>query len=684
MNAPWAWYDAGRVTFSKLLVANRGEIAVRILRTARRLGLATVAVHSSADEGAPHVLAAHEAVHIGPAPASESYLAIERILEAARLVGADAVHPGYGFLSENAAFARACVEAGLVFVGPTSAAIELMGNKRAAKRAMHAAGVPCVPGFEGDDPSDEELVRAACELGYPIMVKAAAGGGGRGMRLVEREAELRFAITTARGEAERAFKSGELLLERAIVEPRHVEVQVFADTQGNVVHLGERDCSVQRRHQKVLEEAPSPAVNPGLRAELGAVAVRAAKACGYVGAGTVEMLLDRDGRFYFLEMNTRLQVEHPVTELVTGLDLVEWQLRVAQGEPLPLTQEQISLTGHAIEARLYAEAPELGFLPQTGRVLTWRPASAVRVDHALADGMLVSPHYDPMLAKIIAHGATRDDARRTLAMALRETLLFGVSTNKTMLMNACNHEAFADGRATTAFLAREFKDDPSLSAAAPRPRCFALAAVIVCFEGARSLGLDASLVGWRSGGPAPTTIKLRDREHERTLHLSRTRGAPGGHHFAVTLLGGDAPATAELVISRYDEGCLTVVNGGVSLRVPFAVARGGTDSAPLERVWFDFEGRVFAFDDITHRPARRDERGSGQLMAPLDGAVVEVRVAAGDAVTRGQLLVVVEAMKMQHPIVADTSGTLTKLYVTRGEQVRMRQLLAEISAEGGA
>ena len=409
------------MAFSKILIANRGEIACRVMRTARDLGYRTVAVYSDADADALHVREADEAVRIGPPPVSESYLDARAIIEAAKRVGADAVHPGYGFLSENDGFASACQDAGLVFIGPTPDAIRAMGNKAAAKRLMIEAGVPCVPGYQGADQSDATLAAEAQRIGCPIMVKAAAGGGGRGMRLVTRLEDFADAVSTARSEAQNAFGSGELILEKAVVDARHVEVQVFGDAHGHVIHLGERDCSAQRRHQKVIEEAPSPAVSPALREKMGAAAVAAAKAISYRGAGTVEFLLGADGEFYFLEMNTRLQVEHPVTEEITGLDLVEWQLRVAAGEPLPLKQEDVRLDGHAIEVRLYAESPEKNFLPQSGTVFEWRPAEGkgVRVDHGIRSGQEISPFYDPMIAKVIAHGRTREEARRRLVRALR-------------------------------------------------------------------------------------------------------------------------------------------------------------------------------------------------------------------------------------------------------------------------
>ncbi|KZZ64271.1 acetyl/propionyl/methylcrotonyl-CoA carboxylase subunit alpha, partial [Oleiphilus sp. HI0128] len=424
-----------QVTFEKVLVANRGEIAVRVMRTAKSLGYKTVAVYSEADAGAPHVLNADEAVCIGAAPVGESYLVADKILEAAKLTDAGAIHPGYGFLSENCDFANACEKANIEFIGPPSAAIELMGSKRLSKIAMTKAGVPCIPGYEGADQDIETLLKEAQTIGFPIMVKASAGGGGRGMRLVFEESELEAQIKTASSEAENAFGSGELILERAVIKPRHIEIQVFADKYGNAVYFGERDCSIQRRHQKVVEEAPSPFVDPELRQRMGEAAVQAAKACNYVGAGTVEFLVDSDKNFYFLEMNTRLQVEHPVTELITGTDLVAWQLNVASGQVLPKTQDQIELNGHAMEVRLYAEDPANQFLPQTGPVHLWEPAQGdgLRIDDGIITGQTVSPFYDPMLAKIIAYGANREEARRRLIRAVEESTLFGCTVNSNFL-----------------------------------------------------------------------------------------------------------------------------------------------------------------------------------------------------------------------------------------------------------
>ena len=428
------------------------------MRTAKAMGYRTAAVYSEADAEARHVRLADVAACIGPAEARASYLSIPAIIAAAKALGADAVHPGYGFLSENAEFARACGEAGLVFIGPSPEAIAAMGNKAAAKRRMLEAGVPCVPGYQGADQSEAVFAREAERIGYPVMVKAAAGGGGRGMRLVKAKKDLASALATARAEAESAFGSAELILEKAVVGGRHVEIQVLADASGHVIHLGERDCSVQRRHQKVLEEAPSPAVDAELRARMGAAAVAAAQAIGYSNAGTVEFLLAADGAFYFLEMNTRLQVEHPVTELVTGLDLVELQIRIAAGEPLSIRQEDVRLAGHAIEARLYAEAPQRGFLPQSGELAAWRPPSGpgIRVDHGLNASQTVSPFYDPLLAKIIAHGATRQEALRLLAKALEDTTALGIATNRSFLIDCLRTPEFAAGEATTEFIAKHF------------------------------------------------------------------------------------------------------------------------------------------------------------------------------------------------------------------------------------
>ena len=517
--------------FEKILIANRGEIAVRIARSARKLGYRTVAVYSEADAEAPHVDAADEAVCIGPPPVAESYLSIDRLLDAARKTGADAVHPGYGFLSENHAFAEACLAAGLVFIGPPPEAIRLMGNKRGAKELMARASVPCLPGYSGSAQDDDTLLAEAERIGTPLMVKAAAGGGGRGMRLVTDPAKVQQAIRAARSEAERAFGSGELLLERAVLDGRHVEVQVFADEHGNVIHLGERDCSIQRRHQKVVEEAPSPAVTPHLRAHMGEAAVAAAQAIGYVGAGTVEFLLDEIGAFFFLEMNTRLQVEHPVTEMITGLDLVELQLRVAAGEPLPLRQEEVRIEGHAIEVRLYAEDATRGFLPQAGKVVAWRPATleGVRTDAGIRSGQTVTPWYDPMLAKVIASGRSREEARRRLKAGLEETVVLGLTTNREFLRRVLDVEEFVAGKATTHFIERNFAAKEPRTP--PTTEAVAIAAVLLSRHGEEERHAGT----W----PMPIACNGEEREVRLTLEDSRYRVASEGREHLVEVVAED-------------------------------------------------------------------------------------------------------------------------------------------------
>ncbi|MBK6459901.1 MAG: acetyl-CoA carboxylase biotin carboxylase subunit [Myxococcales bacterium] len=508
---------------SKVLVANRGEIAARVIRTCRKLGIRTVAVYSDADRGAPHVLAADEAVHLGASPARESYLVAEKLLAAARATGADAVHPGYGFLSENDQFSSACAEAGIVFVGPRPEAVRLMGNKRQAKLRMLAAGVPCIPGYEGADQSDETLAQEALRIGLPVMVKAAAGGGGRGMRLVTAPEALAEAIRSARSEAENAFGSGELILEKAVVNARHVEIQVFADSHGNVVHLGERDCSVQRRHQKIIEECPSPAVTPALREAMGEVAVAAARAIDYLGAGTIEFLLAPTGEFYFMEMNTRLQVEHPVTELVTGTDLVAWQLAVAAGEPLPKSQAEIDWRGHAIEVRLCAEDPAREFMPQTGRIVALElpEGEGVRVDHGLAEGRDVSPFYDSMVGKLIAHGATREEARCRLVAALERLALLGVVTNKELLLHGLRHPAFASGEYDTGFVPAHLPSATLAGLGAPTARQVAVAGAALFHADAdalrRTSGLPSELVGWSSSHAPSVPVKISCGGEERVV-----------------------------------------------------------------------------------------------------------------------------------------------------------------------
>lgn len=656
--------------FDKVLVANRGEIAVRVIRGARRLGYRTVAVYSEADRESLHVREADEAVCIGPAPAKESYLAIDRILEAARRSGAQAIHPGYGFLSEREAFAQAVQDAGLIFIGPDPHSIEAMGNKSASKIRMIAAGVPCVPGYQGDDQTDATLLAEAKKIGLPVMIKAAAGGGGRGMRLVHTEDELLAAIRSARSEAENAFGSGQLLIEKAVTDARHVEIQVFGDRHGNVIHLGERDCSVQRRNQKVIEEAPSPAVDEALRARMGAAAVAAAKAVKYVGAGTVEFMLARDGQFYFLEMNTRLQVEHPVTELVYGVDLVEWQLRIAQGERLPMTQDDVLARRHgwAIEVRLCAEDPTQNYLPQTGRVLKWQApeGAGIRVDTYLRDGQEISPYYDSMQAKIIAWGENRETARMRLIKALDDTTLLGVVNNKAYLRDLLAHEAFAGGDFSTAFINRYFPQE-RMAAMRPNLRHVALAAVALYLDDALRLaqahGLSREFIGWHSSHefPADYRLKWRDAEYDVDVLVH------DGHEFSIRI--GEVQFQIDVV--AHDEHAFRYRFDGV-----VGYARTARDG---DVIWLDAEGQVYAYTDVTLAPAQAAAAGSdGRLLAHSDGKIVAVHVQPGEEVAPGRTLVVLEAMKMEFQMSLPVGGKVIAVNVQPGQQVKSRQLLVQV------
>lgn len=660
--------------FTSILVANRGEIACRVIRTARDQGYRTVAVYSEADATAPHVQMADEAICIGPSPVNESYLVQEKILDAARASGAQAIHPGYGFLSENADFAGACEKAGLVFIGPSPEAIHLMGNKAEAKRRMLDARVPCVPGYEGEDQSDAILIAEGEEISPPLMVKAAAGGGGRGMRLVHDTAELANAIKLARAEAESAFGNGELILEKAIIRPRHVEVQVFADTQGNTIHLGERDCSVQRRHQKVVEEAPCPVMTEELRAEMGAAAVAAAKSINYCGAGTVEFLLDESGNFYFLEMNTRLQVEHPVTELITGLDLVALQLQVAQGEPLGLSQSDITLNGHAIEVRLYTEDPAQDFLPTSGPVDLWSPANGigVRVDSGICSGQEISPFYDPMVAKVIAHGPTRDIARLRLIEALNETVLFGATHNRDFLVACLEKSCFAKGQATTAFIAEEFKEG---ELASPEPE-FKQSAVAAVLELAlehdelydRAVIVAPQLRNWASASPLVSRKKYaygEDNAHDLTVT------PVGGKQYKV--FNADEEVSIDLI--SMEETIAHVGIDGVQHVARYMAPRAG-------KIYLSIDGRANVYEDQIRLDGQQDEvGGGGRIVAPMHGLLLEIRVSPGDKVESGQTLAVLEAMKMHYEIVAEAAGTVTEVLAETDNQVAADDLLIEIDTD---
>lgn len=645
----------------KILIANRGEIAVRIIKTARNYGYRTVAVYSEADAKDLHVQLADEAVLIGKPAASESYLVAEKIVAAAKKTGADAIHPGYGFLSENAEFARACKKAGVIFIGPDADAIELMGNKRLSKIAMLEAGVTCIPGYQGADQSDDVLRMEAEKIGFPVMVKAAAGGGGRGMRLVFKASEMAENLKSARSEAQGAFGSGELILEKALVEPRHIEIQVFADSHGNVVYLGERDCSIQRRHQKVVEEAPSPFVDEKLRRRMGQAAVSVARACGYRNAGTVEFLVDKDKNFYFLEMNTRLQVEHPVTEQITGLDLVDWQIKVADGKPLPLTQEKIHLSGHAIEVRIYAEDARQNFLPQTGKVLRWHIPEqvGVRVDYGIQNDQTVSPHYDPMLAKVIAWGGDRDEARRRLASVLKEMVLLGLNNNKLFLERIIRHPVFAKGEATTAFIEKHFNDDISMSDDALTAKSLALSAMLIYIL--KSSVTAATTWHKPAGYGYNYKIGSEDKTHDVTL-------TSNGCKFNI----GALEQEIELELVSMDQNTLIYLEQGLRQKAFFAMHN--------EKLYLDGGNGHFIFEDRTQLPAvSAASGGSGEVKTAMDGLIIEVLVKVGDHVETGQTLVVLEAMKMEHQLKATVSGTVESVLTSVGDQVKTRQLLMKLA-----
>jgi 3-methylcrotonyl-CoA carboxylase alpha subunit len=661
--------------FNKILIANRGEIACRVAATARRLGVRTVAVYSDADAHAAHVATCDEALHIGGAAPRDSYLRIERILDAARRTGAQAIHPGYGFLSENEAFAQACADAGIVFIGPPASAIAAMGSKAAAKSLMEKARVPLVPGYHGHDNDPALLAREAARIGYPVLIKASAGGGGKGMRRVDNADDFAAALAACQREAKASFGDDHVLVERYVTRPRHIEIQVFADAHGHAVYLFERDCSVQRRHQKVLEEAPAPGLTPERRAEMGAAAVAAAKAVGYVGAGTVEFIAEpheNDVRFYFMEMNTRLQVEHPVTEAITGLDLVEWQLRVAAGEPLPMTQDELRIDGHAIEARICAENPDAGFLPATGtlRTLRW-PAhvafrrnadaaaphepAAVRIDAGVREGDAITPHYDSMIAKLICWGRTREQALARLDAALADTHIVGPHTNAAFLRRVVNSRAFAQADLDTALIEREravLFDQP------PLPLEVAAAGVV-----AHALADEQVLQsadpwsrrdGFRLHGGARRHFHLLRGSDEHAVALARL------HDGALRLQIGDA---------SWPFGVCAIGNGrhDVTLgeqRLQLAVYVHGEQVAV-----FAPGGRadVRDVDDIAH--AGEGASSAGQLTAPMPGKLIAYMAKPGDKVARGQALAVIEAMKMEHTIHAPRDGVVRECLYAPGDQV---------------
>ena len=669
------------MTFNKLLIANRGEIACRVIRTARSLGYRTVAVYSEPDASSPHVTLADEAVALGGQTAAESYLRIDAILQACQRTGADAVHPGYGFLSERADFAQACADAGLVFIGPPASAITAMGDKAGAKRRMLAAAVPCVPGYLGDDQSDTALTAQANGLGYPLLVKAVAGGGGRGMRLVHAASDLADALAGARREATSAFGDGTLMLERLVTDGRHIEIQVFADAHGNAIHLGERDCSAQRRRQKVIEESPSPFVDAAMREAMGRDAVNAAQAVGYVGAGTVEFIVDEQRRHYFLEMNTRLQVEHPVTECVTGLDLVEWQLRVAAGEPLPLRQDEVAFGGHAIEARLYAEDPYDNFAPQTGRIAHWRPARAtragradagtqgvpaarlasVRIDDGIAEGGVVSPFYDAMVAKVIVHGRDRADALRRLGAALEDAPLVGLRNNGRYLRDLARHPEFVAGAVTTRRL-----DDWAAEGAAmnveplPDDADWAIAAALRAEPDE-----DAPTSGPVAASIASRRIALACAGVTRALAVERagrvTRVRVGERVVEVALQGVDADGWRAVEVDGVRAQRLVVDDG--------------------ERVHVARDAAVHVFAEPSPFPQPDASALARVARAPVAGVVAQVAVEVGQRVAAGQPLVCVEAMKMEMWLNAAAAGVVSAVHVAQRDTVASGTVLVELELD---
>ncbi|MFC9965025.1 acetyl/propionyl/methylcrotonyl-CoA carboxylase subunit alpha [Nocardia ignorata] len=674
------------VEFDTVLVANRGEIAVRVIKTLRAMGIRSVAVYSDADKNARHVREADVAVRLGPAPARESYLSIEKVVDAAVRSGAQAVHPGYGFLSENSAFAAALADAGIVFLGPPAKAIEVMGDKITAKKTVTAFGVPVVPGIAEPGLTDDQLITAAPDIGYPVLVKPSAGGGGKGMRLVERAEDLPAALVSARREASAAFGDDTLFLERFVTRPRHIEVQVLADAFGNVVHLGERECSLQRRHQKVIEEAPSPLLDAATRARIGTAACNTARSVDYVGAGTVEFIVsaDRPDEFFFMEMNTRLQVEHPVTEMVTGIDLVECQVRVAAGQKLARTQDEIHLVGHAIEARVYAEDPGRGFLPTGGTVLalTEPEGEGIRVDSGLSVGTVVGSDYDPMLSKVIARGNTRADALAALDRALEQTVLLGVTSNIEFLRFLLADDDVQAGRLDTALLDRRVTD---FAPAEPTDDEFIAAATYHWLR--RWPKLDADLwsipSGWRLGTPAPTAIRLASGDQMRHVFITGTPDSanvwlandtqdPGSpQHPATSQRPGD-PVACSLTAALLDDGLALTVNG---LRRTLRVAEAD------DQLWVSGKGRVCVLREVAEASVRGDAAhvGDAEIRSPMPGSVIAAPVANGATVAVGDPVIVIEAMKMEHTLTAPVAGTVEVL-ASPGTQVKLDQVLVRVVA----
>lgn len=658
-------------TFRKILIANRGEIALRVMRSCHALGIDTVAVYSEADADAPHVRFASEAVHIGAAPAKESYLRIEKIIEAAERTGADAIHPGYGFLSENAEFAESCAAAGLVFIGPPPAAIQAMGLKSSARRLAAQAGAPVAPGYDREDQSVETLRARMIEIGFPVLIKASAGGGGKGMRVVRTENAVDEAIGSARREAEKAFGDGSLLLEKYIEGARHIEVQILGDAHGNLIHLFERDCSLQRRHQKIVEESPSPAITEELRRKMGETAINIGRAIGYVNAGTVEFILAPTGEFYFIEVNTRLQVEHPVTEMITGLDLVRLQIEIAEGRPLPFTQADLKTEGHAIEARLYAEDPANDFLPSTGKILDLQlpMIEGVRIDAGIECGMEVGIHYDPMLAKLIAHGENRDAAIRKLVYALRQSSIQGLRTNRDFLIRLLDHQDFRQGRAHTGFIAEHL--DELIAEDAPRLNRDSLVAVALYLQNQwlTSEGLLAELPpSYRNNPYRDPSIRFQNGDDEIVVSWRQTgAGAYRAQVFDSTV--------AAQVLSSTPEGASGVIRIEIDgVQRAFKITEAGDEL----HVHSSLGSRVIKRPP--RHPMRQASSEQGSANSPMPGKVLKILVEAGQKVSVGDPLIILEAMKMEHTMRTVVDGVVESILVGDGEVVGPGQLLVWITS----
>ena len=659
--------------FSKILIANRGEIACRVIKTARRLSIKTVAVYSDADRLARHVAMADEAVHIGGSPARESYLVADKIIAAARHTGAEAIHPGYGFLSENAGFAEACARAGLVFIGPPPAAIRAMGSKSEAKKIMEKAGVPLVPGYHGDDQSPELLAREAARIGFPVLIKASAGGGGKGMRVVESAGKFADALAGAKREAKASFADDHVLIEKYLTRPRHIEIQVFADSHGSCLYLFERDCSIQRRHQKVIEEAPAPDMDPARRRAMGEAAVAAAKAIGYQGAGTVEFIADQESTFFFMEMNTRLQVEHPVTEAITGQDLVEWQFVVAAGGKMPLTQDQLRIDGHAVEVRLYAEDPARNFLPSTGTLVHLRlpeEGPHVRVDTGVRQGDTVTPFYDPMIAKVIVHDRDRSSAMRRMAVLMGETEVVGVTTNAALLKALCSHPAFVGGEIDTGFIERH-RDELFAKPVTADDRAFAIATLarLVEWQEAAEAAARASGDPW-SPWNGRDAFRLLDEGHdevrwqdgEREVVVIARRPRSGG----VRLDLPSGPLEAD--VRRADDGRLAIQLGDDTVAAT-VVRRQTADGVDYTLFAGGTSRRLRLVDPLDVTQYETAGAAEDAVRAPLPGKIIDLKVKVGDKVSKGQPLLVLEAMKMEHTLTAPADGTVKSVRYAVGEQV---------------